>query len=153
MFISSALALLSSSPKDAVTRLADADVIVRILRTRIFPEVEALSEKDSMEARGRAVKLVLELMCIQNGGEHEYLVVQFCHWYQDTQTWKSSIENTIRDVVSCGQTGLNCFVHDRNILGHQYRMARYSSASPYDSEIYARSRPKTYDFLHGPLII
>ncbi|KAI0947727.1 hypothetical protein AcW1_009415 [Taiwanofungus camphoratus] len=100
MFISSALALLSSSPKDAVTRLADADVIVRILRTRIFPEVEALSEKDSMEARGRAVKLVLELMCIQNGGEHEYLVVQFCHWYQDTQTWKSSIENTIRDVVT-----------------------------------------------------
>ncbi|OBZ67524.1 hypothetical protein A0H81_12594 [Grifola frondosa] len=100
-FISSAIALLSSSLADAQTLIMDCDAIVGVLRSRVLPEVEAMQNDDfAAEIQNRVVRLTLELLCIRGSSEREYVMRQFCRWFRDDMRWKLSIEKTIQEFIA-----------------------------------------------------
>lgn len=60
-----------------------------------------MPEEDSPEIRNKVVRLILELLCLQGGAAHEYALMQFCDWHRHHEVWKGSIEEALRDLVSC----------------------------------------------------
>ncbi|GBE83781.1 hypothetical protein SCP_0508370 [Sparassis crispa] len=101
-FISAVLSLLSS-PSDLGAARADSDVIIRLFRSRILPEVEALRDTDSADVKTVAITLVMELLPIDGNQERDYLIMHFSHWYHDLPNWKASIEKTLQDLIADGE--------------------------------------------------
>ncbi len=52
------------------------------------------------DVRSNIVRLVLELLCVRRVAERDYLIVYFCHWFQEGALWKQSVEKSLRDFVS-----------------------------------------------------
>ncbi|OCH88423.1 hypothetical protein OBBRIDRAFT_734457 [Obba rivulosa] len=99
-FIKSALVLLSTESSDYHAALADAEAIIRILRVRILPEVVAIRGADSTEIQSNVIRLVLELLYIKECPEQEYLLMHLANWYEDAHGWKSSVEQTLKDLIT-----------------------------------------------------
>ena len=95
-FIGAILALLSEPLNDAH---AYGELLINLLRTRILSEIEGMREEDSVEIRGKTVHLVLEVLCIGDGTEREYLLMHLCNWYQSEKHWKESIEGALDEIV------------------------------------------------------
>lgn len=100
IFIASTLSLLSASSESAEL---DGEVIIRLFRSRILPEVEAMRRDDAAEIRTQTVRLVLELLCVQESDEREYVLMHFCDWYQNKKDWRESIHTTLARFVSIRQ--------------------------------------------------
>ncbi|KAI0355950.1 hypothetical protein OH77DRAFT_1402071 [Trametes cingulata] len=102
-FITSAISILSSALPHARTAVEDADMIIHLLRTRILPEVEAMQDDAFAvvgEIRSSVVRLVLELLCVRRSADREYLMVYFCHWFQDSAPWKQSVEKSLQEFTA-----------------------------------------------------
>ncbi|OSC98071.1 hypothetical protein PYCCODRAFT_1375895 [Trametes coccinea BRFM310] len=102
-FINASITLLSSALSHARTAVEDADVIIHLLRTRILPEVEAMQDDTFgvvSEIRSSVVRLVLELLCVRGSADREYLMVYFCHWFQDGGPWKQSVDKSLQDFLA-----------------------------------------------------
>ncbi|KAJ3556564.1 hypothetical protein NM688_g1961 [Phlebia brevispora] len=96
-FTSSVLILLSR-PADDTYR--DVEVIVDLFRTRIVAEIAAMPDTDATGIRSQVIRLILELLCMQDCREREYLMGQFCTWYEQREDWKGSIEDAVRDLIA-----------------------------------------------------
>ncbi|KAI0792519.1 hypothetical protein C8Q75DRAFT_714346 [Abortiporus biennis] len=95
-FIGSILTLISSS---AYVAEEDGEILVRLFRSRILPEVEALAVDDAAEIQTSVVRLVLELLCIEESSEQDYIMMHFCDWYQNQKDWKASIDTTVTTII------------------------------------------------------
>ncbi|KAH8084333.1 hypothetical protein BXZ70DRAFT_1046150, partial [Cristinia sonorae] len=96
-FISSVLTLLSSSLSDMAE--SDGEVIIRIFRSRILKEVEAMRTDDAAEIQAQTARLVLELLCIHESSEREYILMHFCDWYQHRKEWRESIHTMLGQFI------------------------------------------------------
>ena len=96
-FIGAVLALLSGPFDDDAH--AYGELLINLLRTRILSEIEGMREEDSAEIRSKTIQLVLEVLCIGDGTEREYLLMRLCNWYQSEKHWKESIEAALDEMV------------------------------------------------------
>ena len=62
-------------------------------------EIEGMRDEDSAEIRSKTIQLVLEVLCIGDGHEREYLVMHLCNWYQSEKRWRESIEAALDEMV------------------------------------------------------
>ncbi|TCD63487.1 hypothetical protein EIP91_005346 [Steccherinum ochraceum] len=99
-FISSTLFLLSASSENAS---ADGEVIIRLFRSRILPEVEAMRTDDAAEIQTQIARLVLELLCVRESDEREYVLMHFCDWYQNKKDWRESIHIMLAQFVKSAE--------------------------------------------------
>lgn len=101
-FVSSSVSMLLNWTGDPRRVVADADVIIHLLRTRILPEVEAMRD-DSFAVVGEiqrsVIRLVLELLCVRGSTDREYVMLYFCHWVQEGGKWRQSVEQSLQDFV------------------------------------------------------
>ncbi|KAI0327553.1 hypothetical protein GY45DRAFT_1256742 [Cubamyces sp. BRFM 1775] len=102
-FINASISLLSSALPDSPTTVEDGGRIIHLLRTRILPEVEAMQD-DAFAVvsgiRGDVVRLVLELLLVRASEAREWVLMYFCHWLQEGQVWKQSVEKALQDFVA-----------------------------------------------------
>ncbi|KAH9946910.1 hypothetical protein B0H21DRAFT_857417 [Amylocystis lapponica] len=103
IFVGAVLSLLSSLPKDSPGRLDDVDRIIGVFRSRILPELEAIRDREAAEIQTSVITLVLDLLRIQGNSEREYLLMHFCHWFQDLPEWKANINTTLQDLIANGE--------------------------------------------------
>ncbi|EKM57985.1 uncharacterized protein PHACADRAFT_139496 [Phanerochaete carnosa HHB-10118-sp] len=96
-FLSTSLFLLSEPSQDMGRY---AEVMITLIRTRIMPEIDGLSEEDAPEIRSKAIQLVLELICLGADDGEEYLLMRLCDWYQKDKTWKGSIEAALEEIIA-----------------------------------------------------
>ncbi|THH32609.1 hypothetical protein EUX98_g1559 [Antrodiella citrinella] len=99
-FISATLSLLSASSENAEM---DGETIIRLFRSRILPEVEAMRTDDAAEIQTQIIRLVFELLCVQNSDEREYVLMHFCDWYQNKKDWKESIHSTLAQFIKSAE--------------------------------------------------
>ena len=78
----------------------DGDIISRIIRTRVLPELETIREEDAGKIRREVVYLSLELLSKQTG-EQDYIFSQLRIWLQDESNWKADVEISLQNVVCC----------------------------------------------------
>ncbi|CAL1699709.1 unnamed protein product [Somion occarium] len=101
IFLSSALVLLSSNAEDGDE--SDDLVVVEVFRSRILPELEAMRTDVAADIQSSVVRLVLELLCIRQSDQREYLLMHFCDWYQNKPDWKASIEKTLSQLIESAE--------------------------------------------------
>lgn len=147
----SALALLSDTSSDSPAVLGDAEVIIRILRTRLLPEVEAIRGADPTEIQSNVIRLVLELLCVKDCPEQEYLLMHLSNWYEDANGWKSSVEQTLKNLVSIMKL-YHC--HDRRSntafpIDHRRRMAGRPEVPVISRSHLPRGPPASPSVLHA----
>lgn len=107
-FVNSAVSLLLNSA-DPRTVVADADVIIHLLRTRLLPEVEAMRDDTFAvvgEIQSKIIRLVLELLCVRGSNDREYVMLYLCHWVQEGGKWRKSVEQSLQKFVSASFTAL-----------------------------------------------
>lgn len=135
IFLSSALVLLSSNAEDGDE--SDDLVVVEVFRSRILPELEAMRTDVAADIQSSVVRLVLELLCIRQSDQREYLLMHFCDWYQNKPDWKASIEKTLSQLVC--PSHLPCvYLHTDVLADRECRMASHSS--PYSNCCQGTSR-------------
>ncbi|KAI0659698.1 hypothetical protein C8Q70DRAFT_914754 [Cubamyces menziesii] len=101
-FINASISLLSSTLPNSRTAAEDGDRIIHLLRTRILPEVEAMQDDTfevANEIRSSVVRLVLELNSVRACETREWLLIYFCHWLQEGEAWKQSVEQALQNFV------------------------------------------------------
>jgi hypothetical protein len=80
--------------------MQDAELIVRLLQTRVIPEVQGIGENNASETRGNIIKIMLELICMENTKElTQWAISLICHWYREVAEWKSNFEKTLQHSV------------------------------------------------------
>ena len=101
-FVNSSVSLLLDWTGDPSKTVADAHVIIHLLRTRILPEVEAMRDDAFAvvgEIQSSVIRLVLELLCVRDSRDGEWVILYFCHWVQTGGRWRESVEKCLQDVV------------------------------------------------------
>lgn len=74
---------------------------MRILRTRMLPEVDAISGPNNSEPRGWLIRIILELLSIEDAKDIIKWVTATIHqWYREEPAWKSNFENRVQNLVS-----------------------------------------------------
>ncbi|EGO03702.1 hypothetical protein SERLA73DRAFT_101950 [Serpula lacrymans var. lacrymans S7.3] len=95
-FSYAALALLPKKVIDAST-MKDAELVVYILQTRVFIEVQCLTGKQAIEVRKQYVKVILDILRLADApnlsGFAERIISQ---WYNEKSEWQDSFERTIQ---------------------------------------------------------
>lgn len=102
-FVNSTVSLLYTGSLEPGITMADATVIIHLLRTRILPEVEAMQDDVFAtvdEIRSNIIRLVLELMCVRGSRDREWVLLYFSHWLQETSKWRKGVENSLQEFVS-----------------------------------------------------
>lgn len=66
---------------------------------------------DAAEIQSNVVRLVLEMLCVKESDERDYVLMHFCDWYQNKNNWKESIEATFSKLVSYAIVGGAAGVH------------------------------------------
>jgi hypothetical protein len=100
VFTRAAVAILLTRPSEPSTRIHDAEVIVRVLHTRVIPEVETIYEGDTAETRGHVAYIVLQLFSINDASELlRWATSLVCHWCEAVQVWKLSFESALQRLV------------------------------------------------------
>jgi hypothetical protein len=100
IFSRATLNLLLSESKDSGTARLDAKAIHRILRTRAVPEIEAMSEPSATEARGHLIRVILELLCVDDVTEvTNWATTSMSNWYRERPEWKLSFEQRLQQLV------------------------------------------------------
>ncbi|KAI0077367.1 hypothetical protein K474DRAFT_1751763 [Panus rudis PR-1116 ss-1] len=103
IFVHSALDLLSPASGESEYHDEDDQIIVQLFRSRILPEVEAMRTDDAAAIQRCVVRLMLELLCVHQTEEREYLLMHICDWYQNKPDWKKSIEASLAEIVKAGE--------------------------------------------------
>jgi hypothetical protein len=94
-----ALLSLLSVPVDQYISVSRAQVITRLLQTKIIPEMDALYPIVS-DPRILVVKIILSL--IRNDRSKtatKWSVSIICQWYEGSTMWRSTVEETLRSLV------------------------------------------------------
>lgn len=78
----------------------DGEILVTILRTRILRETAQLPDETSAEIRGEIIRLMLELLYMQDGPSKDYVLTQLCNWLRHEPKWRTAAETVFADVVS-----------------------------------------------------
>ncbi|KAI0763460.1 hypothetical protein BD413DRAFT_484122 [Trametes elegans] len=99
-FTNASISLLSTEMPNARTAAKDAGMVIHLLRTRVFPEVETMQDEAYGEIRSSIVRLVLELLCVRSSFDREYLMDHFCGWLRDGDSWKQSVEKSLHDFTA-----------------------------------------------------
>ncbi len=55
---------------------------------------------DAAEIQTSVVRLMLEMLCVKESDERDYVLMHFCDWYQNKENWKESIETSFSRLVS-----------------------------------------------------
>jgi hypothetical protein len=99
-FCRGVLNILLSKSEDPNTTKLDAEASHYILRTRVVPETEAIDGPGATEARGHTIRLVLELLCIDDAKEiTDWATTSIFRWYTEGSEWKSSFEQRLQQLV------------------------------------------------------
>ena len=94
------LNLLLSKPRDSSATNLDAEAAYYILRTRMVPETKAISGPGAAEARGHVIRLILELLCVDDAQEiTNWATASIFHWYTEATEWKLSFEQRLQQLV------------------------------------------------------
>ena len=94
------LNLLLSKPREFSASNLDAEAAHYILRTRMIPETNAISGPSAAEARGHVIRLILELLCVDNAQEiTDWATASIFHWYTEATGWKLSFEQRLQQLV------------------------------------------------------
>ena len=102
-FVNASVSLLLNAASDPRKVVFDADMIIRLLRTRILPEVEAMQDDAFAvigEIQSSVIRLTLELLCVRGSSGREYVMSHFCHWVQGGGNWRESVERSLKEFVS-----------------------------------------------------
>lgn len=92
-----------SSSADSETFISDSDIVIKVFRTRVLPDVEAMDSEISAELRVTIIRLVIEVLRNRHGHERDYISMVFSRWYQEGGLWAESINTSLRDLVSLHQ--------------------------------------------------
>ena len=94
------LNILLSKPGDFKTMKFDAEAAHRILHTRLIPEMEAVNGPDAAETRGYLIRVILQLLCIDDLKEiTDWATTSIISWYHEGPEWKSSFEQRLQQLV------------------------------------------------------
>jgi hypothetical protein len=78
----------------------DAEAALRILRTRVVPEMEAINGPDVSETRGHLIRVILELFCVDDVKEvTNWATTTIYGWYREGSEWKSGFEDRLQQLV------------------------------------------------------
>ena len=102
-FVNYTVSLLYSGSLEPGITMADAGVIIHLLRTRILPEVEAMRDDafaTVSEIQSSIIRLVLQLMCVRGTVDREWVLLYLSHWLQETNKWRKSVEHSLQEFVS-----------------------------------------------------
>ena len=100
IFVNAATALLfSSAAVEAGAQVADVAVISRVFHTRVLPEIQSIRNKDAGLTRRTVIKFALELACTPSNPDRDPIFAQIAAWLRDSQDWKSSVEETVNELV------------------------------------------------------
>ena len=77
----------------------DCDIITSLLRTRVLPELDRVSDEDGSQIRRGAIRLSLELLNKQRGEAENFTLSQVCSWLRDESSWKADVETTLQEIV------------------------------------------------------
>ncbi len=101
-FVNASVSLLLNAAPGPRKVVADADMIIHLLRTRILPEVEAMQDDAFAvvsEIQSSIIRLTLELLCVRGSSDREYVMVYFSHWVQEGGKWRESVERSLQEIV------------------------------------------------------
>lgn len=101
------LSLLSVSA-DQDSSASRVRIITGLLQTKIIPETDALGDALVSDVRMSVVNIILSLIRNDGSESAQWSISTMCQWYRGPTMWKSSIEKTLRSLVS------NCL----NALGY-----------------------------------
>jgi hypothetical protein len=102
IFGRAAISLLSIT-SDPPTRIHDAEVIVRVLQTRVLPELEIIHGGETTEAKGHVAYIILELLSMDDAPElMRWATALVCHWYQEVKAWRLCFESSLQRLVRVG---------------------------------------------------
>ena len=94
------LDLLLSKSRDSSAANLDAEAAYYILHTRMIPEINAISGPSAAEARGHVIRLILELLCVDDAQEiTDWATASILHWYTKATEWKLSFEQRLQQLV------------------------------------------------------
>lgn len=82
-------------------KLAIAQQIVTLTRSRVIRETQLLDQTTSLDSRLHISKLLLELLCLDNAKEVvRWATNTLSRWlHEEDQQWKMSLEKTINHAV------------------------------------------------------
>ena len=101
-FVNASVSLILNAASDCHKVVADADMIIRLLQTRILPEVEAMQDGAFAvvsEIQSSIIRLILELLCVRGSSGREYVMVYFSQWVQEGGKWRDSVERSLQESV------------------------------------------------------
>lgn len=96
-FMRAALGLLTSRSTDDATWRSDAQLILRIMDSRVLREVQVLSTKESVDTRARAARVILELMAVSDTAEAAHAIASL--WLKQKSPWKTACEAAVEQLV------------------------------------------------------
>lgn len=78
----------------------DAEVALRILRTRMVPETEGIQGPGAAEARGYIIRIVLQLLSVDDAKDiSNWATSTVYRWYREGGEWKASFEKRVQLLV------------------------------------------------------
>lgn len=99
IFLGLASPLLASSSGESETFLADSDLVIRLLRSRLIPEVEAMDLTSATELRVGVIKVVTEVLRNRTSLERDFISMNLARWYQEGGPWAESINVSLTELV------------------------------------------------------
>lgn len=104
LFISAALELLrpSHAQEGAFSTRQDAAIILRLLSTRVIPEIQRLDQEGARELKGLVVRLDLELLGADANRTREGAAAILDTWWMDDGEggWREVLETQLKNIVS-----------------------------------------------------
>jgi hypothetical protein len=98
VFARGAQQLLTSGDK-ALAR-ESCDTILRLVETRILPEIACFPASDGKATRGFVIRLVFQVLCteaeINTSSKAAYLINQ---WFRNVSNWKVEVEKCLSHMV------------------------------------------------------
>lgn len=97
-FARAALQLLNSS--DSAFAKENCDTAIRIIDTRIIPEIALLGDNNDGETKGLVIRLLLQVSCVEaESGTPLEAAMRISQWYREAPPWRSEIHKCLSHLV------------------------------------------------------
>lgn len=98
-FTRASLALLSATA-DAKLLRNDATLIVKVLQSRVFPELRSITSHTTDDAKRNVVLIALNLVALEAKDLVNWSISTIVEWYRQMPEWKDCFEKTLKSFVS-----------------------------------------------------